>query len=172
MGKIKFQSSLIRRASFDDKEAITTMFNAFIDKQEQILDVHYFGCYGLVPYKTRSFVCLTDKRIATIQYGPIGQVFYQDAFIEEINSGMVYQPSICYLYIVSVLLTCTLFGIVLIPTWVRLYYLLNKSGMVWSVREGFSVYAFANRSRLNVVTTFWRHVANVRNVRIQFLKKM
>lgn len=97
--------------------------------------------------------------------------FFQDAFIEDVNSGIIYQPSVFWLYFIGILLACTIIGILLIPGWVRLYYLINKSGMVWSIREGFSVYAFADRSKINDVNAFWWHVANVRTLRTQFLKK-
>ena len=92
-------------------------------------------------------------------------------FIEEVNSGIIYQPSLFGLYLVSILLACTLIGIILIPAWVQVFYLLNKSGMVWSIREGINVYAFANQSKINEVNTFWRHLANVRTQRVQFLKR-
>lgn len=171
MGKVKFESSLIKEAVKGNKEAISTMFKAFIGTDEQILDVRYFGSHGYLMNKTRSFVCLTDKRIATIQHGTFNQVCYQDAFIEGINSGVIYQPSVFGLYLISIMLACTIIGIVLIPAWIQLYYTVNKSGMVWSIREGFSIYAFANRSKINEVNSFWRHVANVRTLRVQYLKK-
>lgn len=170
MSKINFESSLINSAVMGDKASITTMFRSFIGNEEQILDVCYFGSYGILLTKVRSFVCLTDKRIATIQYGSFGQISYQDAFIEELNSGIIYQPSIFALYIISIILACSIIGIVLIPTWVQFYYQIKKSGLVCSIREGFSVYAFANRSKINEVNKFWRKVANVRTLRVQYLK--
>lgn len=171
MGKVKFKSSVIKLAVNGDKEAIMAMFKTFIGTEEQILDVRYFGSHGIWLNKTRSFVCLTDKRIATIQHGSFNRVCYQDAFIEGVNSGIIYQPSVFGLYFVSILLACTLIGLILIPSWIQLYYILNKSGMVWSIREGFSIYAFANRSKINEVNLFWRHVAEVRTLRVQYLKK-
>lgn len=171
MSKIKFESSVIKEAVRGNKEAISTMFQSFIGTDEQILDVKYFGSHGILFNKTRSFVCLTDKRIATIQHGSFNQVCYQDAFIEGVNSGVIYQPSVLGLYLVSIFLACTIVGIVLIPVWIQFYYVLNKSGMVWSIGEGFSIYAFANRSKINEVNNFWRHVANVRTLRVQYLKK-
>lgn len=171
MGKVKFESSVINLAVNGNKEAITTMFQTFIGTEEQILDVRYFGNHGIWLNKTHSFACLTDKRIATIQHGSFNRVYYQDAFIEGVNSGIIYQPSVWGLYLVSILLACTLIGIILIPSWIQLYYILNKSGMVWSIREGFSIYAFANRSKINEVNLFWRHVAEIRTLRVHFLKK-
>ncbi len=43
--------------------------------------------------------------------------------------------------------------------------------MVWSIREGISIYAFANISKINEVNSFWRHVAEVRTLRVLYLKK-
>lgn len=87
---------------------------------------------GFLLNKTRSLVCLTDKRVAVIQLGSLGRVMYQDAFIEDVNSGIIYQPSLFDLYFVSILLACTLIGILFIPAWIRIFYLLNKSGMVYT----------------------------------------
>lgn len=69
------------------------MFYAFIGPEEQILEARYLGSYGFLLNKTRSLVCLTDKRVAVIQLGSLGRVMYQDAFIEDVNSGIIYQPS-------------------------------------------------------------------------------
>ena len=171
MSKVKFESSVLQQAVNGDKEAITKMFQAFLGTEEQILDVRDFGSHGLLMNKTRSFVCLTDKRIATIEHGSFNRVCYQDAFIEGVNSGIIYQPSVFALYFIGILLACTIIGIILIPSWVQLYYTFNKSGMVWSIREGFSIYAFANISKINEVNSFWRHVAEVRTLRVQSLKK-
>ena len=171
MGKVKFESSVLQQAVNGDKEAITKMFQTFLGTEEQILDVRYFGRHGFLMNKTRSFVCLTDKRIATIEHGSFNRVCYQDAFIEGVNSGIIYQPSVFALYFIGILLACTIIGIILIPSWVQLYYTFNKSGMVWSIREGFSIYAFANISKINEVNSFWRHVAEVRTLRVQSLKK-
>ena len=171
MSKVKFESSVLKQAVNGNKEAIIKMFQAFLGTEEQILDVRYFGSHGFLMNKTRSFVCLTDRRIATIQHGSFNRVCYQDAFIEGVNSGIIYQPSVFALYFIGILLACTIIGIILIPSWVQLYYTFNKSGMVWSIREGFSIYAFANISKINEVNSFWRHVAEVRTLRVQSLKK-
>ena len=171
MSKVKFESSVLKQADNGNKEAIIKMFQAFLGTEEQILDVRYFGSHGFLMNKTRSFVCLTDRRIATIQHGSFNRVCYQDAFIEGLNSGIIYQPSVFTLYLTSILLACTVIGILLIPYWIQLFYTFNKSGMVWSIREGFSIYAFANISKINEVNSFWRHVAKVRTLRVQYLKK-
>lgn len=171
MAKVKFDSSLVDQAIQGDKQSISTMFYSFIGNEEQIIEARYFGSHGFLLNKIRSFVCLTDKRVASIQLGRLGKVVYQDAFIEDINSGVICQPSLFWLYCVSILLACTIVGIVLIPLWIKCFYALNKSGMVWSIREGINVYAFANQSKIGEVNAFWRYVANVRTQRVQSLRK-
>ena len=146
MAKIKLQSSLLKRAINGDKTAVKTMFQNFINENETLMDAQYLGSYGFL-FKTKSFVCMTDKKIAALEYGPFGKIIYTDAFIEEVNSGIIYQPSIFPLYFVGIFLCLTIVGILLLNSWIRLYYQLHKSGLVWVVREGANVYAFANRSR-------------------------
>ena len=74
MAKIKFESSILEKAIRGDKNAISTMFQSFIGNDEQILDARYFGCHGILFSKTRSFVCLTDKRLSRIEYGPMRKI--------------------------------------------------------------------------------------------------
>ena len=83
---------------------------------------------------------------------------------------MIYQPSVFSLYFVGILLCLTIVGILLLNSWVHLYYRLNKSGILWNVREGVSIYAFANRSKINLVNEVWRQAAFVRNKRKQFMR--
>lgn len=70
MSKIKIEPSLLGRAVKGDKLAIRSMFENFISDDDDIVDVQYFGSHGL--FKTRCFVCLSGKKIASIQYGPFG----------------------------------------------------------------------------------------------------
>ena len=151
------------------RKAIKTMFQSFISEDESILDVQYLGSYGFL-FKTRSFVCVSDRKIASMEYGPFGKIIYTDAFIEDVNSGVIYQPSIFPLYFVGLLLCLTIVGILLLNGWIRLYYQLHKSGLVWIVREGVNVYAFANRSKINLVNDFWRKASYLRTKRKEFLK--
>lgn len=169
MAKIKIQSTVLKRAVIGDKAAIKTMFQSFISEDESILDVQYLGSYGFL-FKTRSFVCVSDRKIASMEYGPFGKIIYTDAFIEDVNSGVIYQPSIFPLYFVGLLLCLTIVGILLLNSWIRLYYQLHKSGLVWIVREGVNVYAFANRSKINLVNDFWRKSSYLRTKRKEFLK--
>ena len=170
MSKITIQSSTLKRAEQGDKEAVKSMFESFISENETIIDSQYFGKYGLI-FPERSFVCVTDKRLAVLSYKSNGQIIYQDGFIEEINSGVVYQPSIIPLYVIGVLLCLTIISILLLNAWINLYYKIKKSGMVWSVREGVNIYAFANRSNINKVAEFWRQTSYMRTKRIEVTRK-
>lgn len=169
MGKIKIDGSIISRATNGDKEAIKAMFQTFVSEDEKIIAVEYFGKYGII-FPTRSFVCVTDKKVASMQYGPFGKIVYSDAFIEEVNSGIIYQPSVLWLYIIGVLLCISIVGILLLNAWVKLYYSINKSGMVWCVAEGVNIYAFSNRSKINLVNEIWRITSYLRGKRKQIMK--
>ena len=169
MSKIKIQSTLLKKATLGDKVAIKTMFQNFVSEDDTIMDGYYLGNYGFL-FKTKSFVCISDKKIASMQYGPFGQIVYTDAFIEEINSGVIYQPSIFPLYFVGFLLCITIIGILFLNAWIRLYYQVNKSGLVCVVREGVNIYAFANRSKINLVNDFWRKASFLRSKRKEFIK--
>lgn len=169
MAKISIKSSVIKRACCGDKTALQIMFQNFVSEDETIIDVQYLGNYGFL-FKTKSFVCISDKRIASMEYGPFGKIIYTDAFIEDVNSSVIYQPSIFLLYFVALLLCISIWGILLLNWWIRLYYQLNKSGIVWVVREGANVYAFANRSKIDLVNDFWRKASYLRTKRKEFLK--
>ena len=142
------------------------MFQSFMGDDETIISVEYLGKYGVF-FKTKSFVCITDKKVASLEYGPFGKIMYSDAFIEEINSGIIFQPSVLSLYIIGIILCCTVVGILLLNTWIKFYYKINKSGMVWCVREGVNIYAFANRSKIYLVNDLWRKASYLRGQRKQ-----
>lgn len=169
MAKIKIQSTVLKKAVLGDKVALKAMFQNFVSEDETIMDAQYLGSYGFL-FKTKSFVCITDRRVASMEFGPFSKIIYSDAFIEEVNSCIIYQPSLFPLYFVGLLLCCTIVGILLLNGWIRLYYQLNKSGLVWIVREGANVYAFANRSKIDLVNEFWRRASYIRNKRKEFLK--
>lgn len=171
MAKITIDKSVVKQATNGSKEAIKTMFQSFMSVDETIVSVEYLGSLGLF-FTTKSFVCITDKKVATMQYGPFGKIVYSDAFIEEVNSGVIFQPSVFPLYFVGILLCVATFGvgILLLNTWVRLYYQLNKSGMVWCVKAGVNIYAFANRSKINLVNEIWRSASFLRGKRKQYIK--
>ncbi len=169
MAKIHINSSIVKRATTGEKEAIKAMFQSFMAEDETIISVEYFGNFGVF-FTTKSFVCITDKKIASMEYGPFGKIIYSDAFIEEVNSGVIYQPSVFLLYFIGVLLCISIVGILLLNPWVKLYYRLNKSGLVWCVREGVNIYAFANRSKINLVNEIWRTASYLRGKRKQFIK--
>lgn len=166
---IKINTSIIKQATAGDKDAIKSMFSTFLAEDENIISVEYLGSYGVF-FTTKSFVCLTDKKVAVLEYGPFSKIIYSDAFIEEVNSGIIFQPSVFALYFIGIILCITVVGILLLNSWVRLYYKINKSGMVMSVREGVNIYAFANRSRINLVNGIWRKASYIHDKRKQYMK--
>ena len=77
MAKISIQSTVLKKAVLGDKTAIKTMFHNFVSEDETIMDVQYLGSYGFL-FKTKSFVCISDRRIASMEYGPYGINLYVD----------------------------------------------------------------------------------------------
>lgn len=50
---------------------------------------------------------------------------------------------------------------------VRLYYSLNKCGLVWWIREGISVYVFTNRGKMNRANHLYRLSCQIRDERLK-----
>lgn len=100
------------------------MFNQFIPEDEQIQYACYLGIRGIWGIGTRQFACVTNRRVADITVGFLGEVTYQDGFLEHINSGIIYQPSKLWLYLM--LLGYFLFGISLTSAiWTAVFTILN-----------------------------------------------
>jgi len=53
---------------------------------------------------------------------------------------------------------------------VRLYYSLNKCGLVWWIREGVSVYVFTNRGKMNRANHLYRLSCQVRDERLKAVR--
>lgn len=169
MSKIKVEKTLLKKAKEGDLESLKSIFKSFVGSDQEILYVDSFGEYGVF-FPDYCFACVTDKKICSLRIGYFGEILYQDAFIEEINSGVIYQPSVFQLYFVSVLLCLSVVGVLLLNAWIKIFYTLNKSGLVWSVREGINVYVFANRSKIASVNNMWKIASNARNERVKYLK--
>jgi len=109
---VRINSSLLRQAKENDAQAIATMFKQFAPDDESIFFAEYLGVEGLWGLGTHSFACLTNKRIAAIRVGLMGEVVYQDGYLEFLNSGIVYQPSKLMLYLMAgVISLFTLFSL-------------------------------------------------------------
>lgn len=144
------------------------MFGQFVPTDEKIVYADYLGAQGVLWTKKDSFACLTDRRIASLMVGSAGEVVYQDGLLEHYNSGVIHQPSLLGLYLacaVVALSTCGV-GLLLLPSVVRAYYRQNKCGLVWVIREGVSVYVFANRNRLSRANHLYRLVMQAYEARM------
>jgi len=161
MGKIKVKSNVLSNAIAGGSDSLNELFEPFI-KGESILNANYFGKLGVSIFGTHSFAAITESKVHSLQVGPFGQIIYQDGDIDQLNSGIIYQPKIFLMYLISILLFISLVGILLIPTWVRMYYRFNKSGLIWSVREGIPVYVFTNRNRIDLISNYWSEVNRVK----------
>jgi hypothetical protein len=58
-------------------------------------------------------------------------------------------------------------ALLVVFTVVRLYYALNKCGLVWWIREGISVYVFTNRGKMNRANHLYRLSCQVRDERLR-----
>lgn len=172
-GMITIAGSVMERAKRNDRDALDTMFGQFIEPSEQIVFVEYMGYKGLWLFGHHSFACLTGKRVASMQVGGFGEVVYQDGFLEELNSGVIYQPSVLLLYVIAIVLTVVTFGVgvLLLPLVVKAFYRWKKCGIVLWVREGVPIYIFSDRKRLTRVNELYRHAMDVRDERLLYIKK-
>lgn len=200
---IKLEPSLFDRAKANDLDAITKMFRQFMSPDEEIYFAEYCGLLGFWIFGTHSFACLSNRRLASLQVGAFGRLFYNDGFLEHHNSGAVVQPSLLKLYlwaVFAVLFGLLVFGITLVSAGevfgrvggvlgllsavlvvalglgasvlsvyltIRLYYSLNKCGLVWWIREGISVYIFTNRGKMTRANHLYRLSCQVRDDRLK-----
>lgn len=194
-GPVRFEKSLVDRACLGDADALQTIVRQFIDPPETIVACEYLGTLGIQPFGLKSFLVLTPRRLGALRIGWFGYVLYQDAPLEYTVSGVVAQPSKLGLYLWTffntlVILTADFFlfalaaaistalsvlALLLAPlalaaVWlmtVRMYYAINKCGMLWAVREGISVYAFTNRGRMNLANRLHRLIFEMRERRVR-----
>lgn len=171
-GTIKFARSVLARAERGEKDAILEMFKRFVSEGEDVSAAEYLGVQGMWGIGTRSFGCLTSRRVASLRVGAFGQIVYQDGFLEFLNSVYVYQPSRLGLYIwglLLVVLAIPTFGLALLlfPLMVRTYYRFNKCGLVFVIREGVSVYMFTNRKLLERANAMYRATVQLREKRLK-----
>ena len=199
-GPVRFEKSLVDRACLGDADALQTIVRQFIDPPETIVACEYLGTLGIQPFGLKSFLVLTPRRLGALRIGWFGYVLYQDAPLEYTVSGVVAQPSKLGLYLWTffntlVILTADFFlfalaaaistalsvlALLLAPlalaaVWlmtVRMYYAINKCGMLWAVREGISVYAFTNRGRMNLANRLHRLIFEMRERRAREVSPM
>jgi hypothetical protein len=163
------EQGLLHRAKQNDRNAIETMFRQFLPPGEQVAAREYFGVMGFWGFGRDSFGVATERRVAGLQVGSFGEVLYQDAPLEYVNSTVLYQPSRSGLYItVAVVAIVTFgFGLLLTPLIASWYYRRKKCGLVLNVREGVSVYVFIDRKRVPAANRFYKEFAGLREDRIR-----
>lgn len=61
-------------------------------------------------------------------------------------------------------------GLLTVYMTIRFYYLLNKCGLVWWIREGISVYVFTNRGKMNRANHLYRLSCQVRDERLKTVR--
>lgn len=171
---LQIEEGILVQAKMNKQEALHSMFQQFIGVEEKIQFSEYMGEHGIVLFITHSFICVTDKRIISLKVSAFGEIVYQDAFIESFNSGLIYQPSLLILYIVSILLIIFTFGIgiLLLPLIVKWYYKIYKCGFFFIIKEGLGVYVFVNRNRMARANFVWRLVGKLREERIKSIPQI
>jgi hypothetical protein len=140
--------SLIHRACNRDTDAITTMFRQFIPSDEGVAVVEYLGSPGVV-FKSRSFACVTDRRVASLIVKRLGQIIYQDGVLESLNSAVLYQPS-------------RISGFFLINRRTNR----KKVGLVLSIGEGISVHILSHRKEVRRANVIYRAAIRMRERRL------
>ena len=193
-GPVRFEKSLVDRACLGDTEALGSIVRQFIGPSERLDSCEYLGTLCIQPFVLKSFLVLTPRRVGALRIGWFGYVLYQDAPLEYTVSGLIAQPSKLGLYVWTIfntfivlsgdfflfslvapwswlgLVTLALAPVVLAAVWlltVRIYYALNKCGMLWAVREGLWVYAFTNRGRMNIANRLHRQIFELREQRVR-----
>ena len=165
------ERALLTMAKQDDREAIEKMFRQFLPLGEEIKAAEYLGVFGFWGFGRDSFAVATDRRVAGIQVGGFGEILYQDAPLEYVNSTVLHQPSLFGLYVrvVIVALFTSGIGLLLAPLIARSYYRRHKSGLVLWVRSGVSVYIFIDRKRILTANKLYREIASLRDERVRLI---
>ncbi|MBO9201027.1 MULTISPECIES: hypothetical protein [Niastella] len=171
--KIYIEQSVLARAKQNDRPALEQMFAQFLTGNEKIQFAEYMGQRGIVLLVDHNFACVTEKRIVSLTVGAFGEMLYQDAFLEDLNSTAIYQPSLFWLYVFGTIFVISTFGlgIFLIPLIVKGYYRLHKCGALFCIKQGISVFVFVNRSKLSRANVLWRVCAHLREARVALALK-
>jgi hypothetical protein len=142
-------SKVLRQAVAGDPQAVMSLFSGFLTEAEELRGCGYLGSLGFI-FPEYSFWCVTDERASSLRIKRSGEVVFSSGYLAQINSEAFYQPSLTRLWITIGVLGVVTFGMALLftPLMVRAFYQINKSGVVFWVREGIPVYIFANRDYL------------------------
>lgn len=163
--------NIVKDSTKGNEQALRLMFEQFLDERESILNVGYFGLNGLWHLGFHSFGCLTDRRVCSLKIGWLGHVDYSDAYLEDVNSARVDQPSIIILYFFGLLFLLVTFGLglLVLPLFVKLFYCFYKSGSTVNVRSGGSVYIFCDRNKIKYINELLRSLNFQREERLKSL---
>jgi hypothetical protein len=169
--KSALTGSIVRRGIRQDPEAIEVLFRQFISDQEPIIFASYFGLKGIWHIGSHSFACLTNRRVASLQIGWLGQVLYHDAYLEECSAVSIRQPSQLLFYLINLIFITATYGLglLLMPLLVRLYYRIVKSGLIIYVRRVEDVTIFSNRRKIVYINRMVRMLMSERESRIRHL---
>ncbi len=184
---------MLSRARKGDTAAAEEIFRHFIPADEEVVWVGYLGRMGLF-FGRNSLACLTNKRIADITLGWFGEIVYQDALLEYVNSTAFLQPSRLLLYLLTVFFALAPFAVLsvqpevlsflaplplalmlfvglaatllVLELCIRLFYALSKCGVLIWIKEGLSIYMFCDRGRTAMVNRLLRCLRQARDERV------
>jgi hypothetical protein len=195
-GFVRVEASLVARAREGDRAAMAAIFRHFLPPEEKIYWIGYLGRRGLF-FGRHNLGIVTERRIADISIGWLGEVLYQDAFLEYFNSTVFFQPSRLGLFLLLglfliawpvlifafledqrllyydlwqpylIVLLGAAFGALFIELLVRAYYRIVKCGAVYWIKDGVSIYMFADRRRLTSLNQMARTATLLREQRVQ-----
>lgn len=181
-----FSKDLVSRAMEGDQQALSEMFLTVLPDDEKIIHADYLGILGIWILGTKSFGCVTTKRVASIQIAPFGEKVYQDGELDMLNSSKITQPSKLPLYLSAaahiVIFAVIILSLLELEAWlavliflgltplfalswfitVKIYYRTFKCGLELFIREGKSLYLFINRGKILKAHAFYRIVTQYR----------
>ena len=195
---IRLETSIVAQAKDGDVNAIEHIFRQFCSDDEVMELAYYFGTMGLFGLGRSSFGGLTNRRIISINIGMFGEVTCRDAFLENVTSGVVYQPSKALLYLayffiglfslwIAVFpagsglaagspmftllfpLLAGLFFLASIHIATILYYSLKKCGLVYVIQERYTVYMFCNRNAMGKANRLYKTTGVSRDARLRLV---
>lgn len=151
------RGSLLERARQREVDAITTMFRQFIPPEEQVVAVEYLGTLGIL-FRTHSFACVTNRRVASLQVKSLGQITYQDGLIEAINSGVLHQPSRLSSVLLGPIASLLTLGLINRVSGDR-----KRVGLVMTIGDGVPVYLLSHRKHVTRANAIYRAVISARD---------
>lgn len=160
--------ALLRRAKNDDLEALEEIFRNFLSKDETIVAKAYLGLRGFWQVGSHSFVCVTESKICRIEVGWLLSIDYREAYLEDCNAVIMYQPGFFYINIFAIIFVLSTFGlgVILLPFYYRIYFAVIKSGADVFIRSSSIINIFCDITKLPRLANIIQYFGEQRDKRI------